>query len=224
MLQIGTKYAIEALRQDAIRRLKTVFPASLSDFRNYYGCYLEDSSRDHPFPGDTMKLKADDAIAVVELARAFDLPVLLPSALFVGAQLDLENLIYGYTDDHGKLWKLTVDDMYRCLAGQEMLRAKSMKQICFAICKERSPLCRGDNEECQETLYQEMQEKVMKLPNDAQALSRHPWIDICELTDLCQPCKTYFSDQHAASVAEVWASLPEIFDIQGLEWPVAVGK
>lgn len=59
------------------------------------------------------------AIAIVNLARAFDLPELLPVALYYCCQLSDNILVHGVTHRNGTKDQLSPEDLVRCLGGRK---------------------------------------------------------------------------------------------------------
>ncbi|KAH8101938.1 hypothetical protein BXZ70DRAFT_1063939 [Cristinia sonorae] len=212
MLQLGSKYAVEPVRQDAIRRLKAVFAADLDTFEDRSYCITTDQDMDLDF----VKVELRDAIAVVDLAQSFDLPMLLPLALYLCAQLDPKTLIFGFTDVNGKTWSLSSDNIYRVLLGLPQLRRASIVQQKFVQLQELSPEC-VSVENCKDILSQAAEDFLLALHDDANPLSGTSWLI---RMGLCFPCQGTHRVRINKEREELWADLAKIFELD-VQWPPA---
>lgn len=129
MLRLGFKYQIDHIRNEAIHLLQQCFPEDLDD---YITVHTSDLLRDNESSGCLTNIYCnhasvysahEDCIAVVNLARIFDLDSLLPAAFYACAQLSDEVLFNGYKDSRGEVWKLSSADLQRCMSGQRRLRS-----------------------------------------------------------------------------------------------------
>ena len=219
MLRLGTKYQIDHLRESAILRLQEVFPTTLETFRNSYtDCNITASP-----PNGTLCLNASieitakDSIAVINLARSFNLPHLLPAAFYICAQLQPTTLVNGVKDADGTLWKLSQSDLQRCLEGQENLRVAAFYQCRpilnstpSAACLSRSS-CLHLLQSCKANL---LKTKYITRTN---GLDGPQWI---EMLSLCQNCHDEFLASHNAQRNTVWKALPSsrFFNLH-IKWP-----
>ncbi|TCD68725.1 hypothetical protein EIP91_010009 [Steccherinum ochraceum] len=146
MLRLGTKYQIEVLRTDALRRLQNVFPSKLEKFRNSYTVEYDEELDGHSSESDTfftqaINMQTEDAITVVNLARMFDLPGLLPGAFYCCSQLCRKTIMGGYLDEDKTLHKLSQEDALRIWLAETEMRVADAKTEMFIIKAEPSPEC-----------------------------------------------------------------------------------
>lgn len=112
LLRLGRKYQVPFIADEAIRRLKLVCPGHPSSD------YLdgEDDMIDDYAQGEGAM-----AITIVNLARAFDLPELLPVALYRCCQVQTDTLIHGVALEDGTRERLSPEDLVCCLDGKEKI-------------------------------------------------------------------------------------------------------
>ncbi|TCD63701.1 hypothetical protein EIP91_005106 [Steccherinum ochraceum] len=124
MLRLGSKYQVEHVRSEAIRRLKICFPDDLSLYATRHTRYrtIEQIHVEAYCLNAPISLIHEDCISVVNFARSFDLPTLLPTALYACAQLPVATLLQGYTGTDGAVYKLSEPDILRCFRSQRLLR------------------------------------------------------------------------------------------------------
>lgn len=108
LLRLGRKYQVAFVADEAIRRLKLTCPTD-------HDVYLKLQHREMitDYEGGGM------SISIVNLARAFDLPELLPIALYRCCQLPNDMLARGVKLENGATDRLSPDDLARCLDGKE---------------------------------------------------------------------------------------------------------
>ncbi|KAK7690501.1 hypothetical protein QCA50_005599 [Cerrena zonata] len=108
LLRLGRKYQVAFVADEAIRRLKLTCPTD-------HGVYLELEHREMitDYEGGGM------SIFIVNLARAFDIPELIPIALYRCCQLSNDMLAHGVKLENGTTDRLSSDDLARCLDGKE---------------------------------------------------------------------------------------------------------
>lgn len=217
MLRLGSKYQIAFLRQDAIRRLERSFPSSLALFSNRFTINRPRSGRldayevkDVDIPGDA------SCIAVVRLARTYNLPHLLPPALFMCAQLEPSKLVGGWVDSNDVSWTLSQEDLARCLKGEKALINYSLRQQQFVIEAKPSPIC-TQGPACASNLASEAQSWLGTgiAPSDTNCLSEDTWI---EDFGCCSSCERYFKRLHNYSRETAWNNLARVFDLE-MAWP-----
>ncbi|TCD60222.1 hypothetical protein EIP91_010530 [Steccherinum ochraceum] len=221
LLRLGTKYQIEHLRQDAINRLPACFPSRLEDFafakpvEPPYGRWLYSNS-------SAMKTipRPELSIAIVNLARSYDLLYLLPPAFYGCAYLPHFTLTHGFLDSDGHRWKLSQDDLNKCLSGAEQLRkicADEHRRLFFA---KPSALC-DIKHQCTNLLEEERQflhdDDAPILAGRVSVLSDSSVMWFSSL-DLCNDCVNDFTFDHSEMRQETWCRLHAIFDLE-IEWP-----
>ncbi|TCD60223.1 hypothetical protein EIP91_010531 [Steccherinum ochraceum] len=217
MLRLGTKYQIECLRDDAVRRLGACFPSQLDTFTTLYTSELFKKGLVLRYPHDVIVLKQNHVVAVVELAQTFDLHHLLPSALYMCAQLSIDMKLNGYRDRDGRNWVLSKSTLKRCLAGEAKLRLETREQEKFVMLGESSPDCPRSSS-CERRLASTRRHRLRAMQETPNALSGSKWI---EDIGLCEMCCTYFVQKHVGHQLKVWKNLAKYFELGDMEWPVS---
>ena len=133
MLRIGTKYDVDLVRDEAVRRLRQCFPEDLDRYVTPHTSSKASESKSwsntrYCFEAST-SLSHEDCIGVINLARSFDLDDLLPAALYACAQLPKERIIEGYTNDRGEL---SVVDKKRVM-GHHKLNTMAARMYTYAF-------------------------------------------------------------------------------------------
>ncbi|KAK7690491.1 hypothetical protein QCA50_005589 [Cerrena zonata] len=114
VLRLGRKYQVSHIAEEAVRRLEFVCPPPGRNLMAYIW------SRIDTYKGGGM------AISIVKLARAYDLPGLLPFAFYMCCQLSIDKLIYGVELEDGSVDRLSLEDLARCLHGKEQIVARTV--------------------------------------------------------------------------------------------------
>lgn len=216
MLRLGTKYQVEFLKQAALVRLKKVFPTSLKDFRNLFTEWDDffTAPSGPPPPGNTaVKLSPQDAIAAVKLSQMFDIPQILPAALYICAQLRPQALVHGYKDEEGNSWKLSPPELLRCLEGQAKLRGVMPQLTRFILIGNPSTNCPCKAECMQQLSTTRLQFLKPGIISRGNILLGPKWI---ENLDICKPCKDSFLAYYCTTRERIWNHFPNYF---GLQWP-----
>ena len=216
MLRLGTKYQIYFLRADAIRRLEEYFPAQRSKFQNRWTTpgALQESEN---FTASSIQMELSHCIPTIDLARSHDLPHLLPPAFYLCSQLSLDVIFDGHIDSDGLTWKLSKEDMKRCLEGQQSLRAMAVAQKAFIIKAKESPDCRMrvvcgmylSHGRDQFLTVPAVQNEVNCLLNASSA----------KALELCSDCTRHYDEIQEASRNAMWARLAELFRLTNVTWP-----
>ncbi|TCD63689.1 hypothetical protein EIP91_005094 [Steccherinum ochraceum] len=124
LLQLGIKYEIDYLRDEALSILQTIYPPS-------YAAYLEHCQG---ALWVTERTETQDAIVVINLAWKHGLHTLLPGAFFALAKLSNKELTRA-TNGSGSsssLTTLSLSDLERCLTGRQTLQQQYTARFFFA--------------------------------------------------------------------------------------------
>ena len=130
MLTLGSKYQINPLQEEATRLLRECFPEQLEDYVTpHTSAYLHMFINHDHYPGlpksysskSAVKLEHWDCVAVVNLARKFDLDFVLPAAFYACAQMHTEDLFRAVRCSDGKAHKLSQSDLQRVVDGRAQL-------------------------------------------------------------------------------------------------------
>lgn len=224
MLRLGTKYQIDILRQDAITRLKEHFPPLLKDFRNTLtGCYNTTIYGTAPYASKAIgDLSFRDAIAVIQMARTFELYSILPPAFYVCAQLGTKESINAYQDADGITWKLSRSDLTRREEGLRKLHKEAIHMVEFAVTARTSPGCMLYNEHhgmpCKDLLAAERENSLKHIHTDyGPLIASTDWLGNLEL---CDSCQEYFASELKHRRDQVWKGLATTFDLNEVDWPI----
>lgn len=133
LLQLGSKYQIERMKTDAIRRLKTCFPDNLEDFVNARTDRdLFDNKDDSKFYQSTaLSLHFSHCRDVITLARRHDLDSLLPSAFYAYAQMKMEGIINA--DAARVMSRMSNADRARCVNGRFNLKMALRRNLLVTL-------------------------------------------------------------------------------------------
>ncbi|KII92010.1 hypothetical protein PLICRDRAFT_172166 [Plicaturopsis crispa FD-325 SS-3] len=114
LLRTGSKLDIPDMREFAVEGLCHWYPPT--------DC-VDDDPRYDISPADEIAYDIPDwlCIYMVNMAREFEVPVLLPRALYYCAQLTIAQIFNGVERDDGKVVKLRQPDIQRVIEGREKL-------------------------------------------------------------------------------------------------------
>ncbi|PSR72331.1 hypothetical protein PHLCEN_2v11779 [Hermanssonia centrifuga] len=210
MLLLAMKYQVEGISIEAIDRLEACYPFSqLPD----YDCE-QTRNRDGP----PLAIVPEDSIAVVNLARLFDLPRLLPTALYGCCQLDTSKLLDGVR--YGReLVRLSEEDVRRCFIVKDELMKKKHIMTALIMDPYTSPECSAPTQ-CrrgvQKLTWDGSQQPFWTNYNPLQLIDS--WLDKRTGKLLCSRCAPGIGTRYNQKRLEVWEELGKIFDVS--PWPV----
>lgn len=123
LFRLGSKYQVDHVRGEVLSRLERCFPTKLESWTPN----LRMATKYPP-----LTIEPQDSIAVVNLARTYDLPQLLPAALYMCCQLKPNQLVNGiYYAKTGHTEHLSKGDLTLILEGQVKLSTASVKVSLF---------------------------------------------------------------------------------------------
>ena len=120
-MRLGQKYQIGHLLESSLSYLRKYFPTTLDEWKDRTYCDM---------PG---RWRREEAIGVVNLARLTGTEAILPTAMVVCCQLDVKDLIHGFTLEDGSREKLSDEDVVRCMAAKHTLSrlASGITELAF---------------------------------------------------------------------------------------------
>lgn len=213
MLILSFKYDVQHIREEALRRLVTWFPSSLAGWDRLRRLEQED-----PLVAVTF----DDGVAVVNLARKFDLPGLLPVAFYQCSCMHLEDLLkpmkFGSATE-----MLSQNDLAIALAGVADLDELVSQLLGVFLHHAPDRVC-SDPDNCRRT----MRRLLRKLHTGCGLFSKK-WIfepaeNIPDLEALaegggcCSSCRRYIFEAFERRRRRAWARLGEIYGVK--PWPI----
>lgn len=202
------KYDVQHLCDEALHRLRRCFPAELVAWDQWF--HMRN-------PNPPVQIARRDAIAVVNLARRFDLPSLLPPALYAICQLPKASILDAVQYAEDDCEQLSSSDIRLCLKGLDILQQEHHHVQAVLTDPLTSPKCRFPDT-CRALLVQ-LPAKFMscRLLGDCDPLRDYdPWIAQIFYSmpgNLCSWCEILLQERLRRSRQAVWRALPRIFDI-----------
>ncbi|KAH8101948.1 hypothetical protein BXZ70DRAFT_86681 [Cristinia sonorae] len=211
MLRMGHKYQIASIKDHAIRRLRLHLPPRLQDFS-------ESACDGGPGEKSAIDFRSRHAIAVISLARRFELYDLLPLSFYFCSRLNPQQLAGGYTDEEGIHWSLSDEDRTRCLVGRDTIRGQCTNLYSFVFEGAVSPECSKVGKCRAELVASRTVTFIQLLPRDVRALDDCKWLR--EEFQLCEDCLEHFESLHFEERKRNWDTLAVTFDlVDVVEWP-----
>lgn len=217
LLRLAFKYDIAHIQAELLTRLGARFA---HDF---------DAWDDESGEGRLIQMRRADAIAVVNLARAYALPQLLPAALFECAQLPagelLAPVVYSRNAGPGgapDAEQLSADDVRLVLTARDALarRAAWVRRLLLDDADYEGPAC-ATGPECRAARY----ELVRELAGDADSVfhAHNPLVRVVEQVadvmdteeiHLCEACVEAMKDSQSYERRAVWKELGNILNVE----------
>ncbi|TCD59761.1 hypothetical protein EIP91_011571 [Steccherinum ochraceum] len=154
-------------------------------------------------------------IIIINLARQYDHPLVLPTAFYECAQLPLSTILSTVTDDTGMKWKLSDEDLKRVLEGRDQLAERRHYQLAMFIAPYKvktSQSCRTED-----SCITEMKETGHKLYSDWNKQHRHAVLSELDShigqRDICLSCVSMLEYAYEDHREKVWNDLVDIFDL-----------
>lgn len=214
MLILATKYDVEHVRAEALRRLRLRCYTTLAEYDAAMSFYRSKQPTRH------VTFHALDTIGLVNLARSFDLVELLPFAYFRLLLSDPADLVDRVDYGSGEFEELSPQDLRRCLHGLKMVTDMIPKKINLLTKFKPSNDCYYESDEhCHEQLT-----FAFSAINSKSHFSLHgllaPWdYRIGEvLNGICEPCKVLWITQYNVFREDTWNLLGKITGIA--PWPI----
>ncbi|KAJ3489498.1 hypothetical protein NLI96_g2079 [Meripilus lineatus] len=213
LLRLGTKYQIQHLREEAIRRLGACFPSSLKKFERIID---GPAVKQGEISCREVEITYEDAITVIDMARNLDVPSLLPPAFVACTRLPSEQLIRGVVDGCGDQSYLSKSDLILIVDAQKTLKSEALRSI-GSLLTISSPRCiknisrgRPCKREKQAILEAIWSGQVAPAIDPFTKLTR-PNLPVQDA--MCEPCWEAFHEQRQKVARDVWASLGVLFRV-----------
>lgn len=207
MLSLGTKYHVEGLRVEALKRLKSYFPAELQAFHNTVALVAthDDDESAFPLTWPITDIQLKDVFKIIGLALECDAKSLLPAAFYTAAQCPITDLVQAGSREAN----MTFAIMVRCLQGRETFIKESVAHfagIQAILDGQRcsKPSCRVD---------------LSRVPSTADVLLSAESAVAKILPTLCKSCATVVTEHWQEWRVEIWDSLGSVFSLDGLKPP-----
>ncbi|KAI0669334.1 hypothetical protein C8Q78DRAFT_978161 [Trametes maxima] len=227
LLELAHKYNIEALRDDMVLRMRTVFCHQFSVFKSSAEfIYSPEGYTERILRSTALEIvPSRDAIRSVELIRLIGETMMLPMAFYLCTLLPAATLISGSKLPNGRMAYLSPGDLAHCMEARVVLALRAYKA------RERISLFRG-TETCVSSNAHGCGpgiESVFGSPRatrDVDNVSTHALTDwgkrIKRMAWLCKSCRTGLVEENNACQRHVWEKLPEDLGLVVPGWNAAV--
>ncbi|KAM5537267.1 hypothetical protein V8D89_008997 [Ganoderma adspersum] len=206
-IRLGHKYQMSTLVEHTFDYLKDYFP-TVFDVWDKCSSYAPPS------------FITSRAIAVVNLARTYDKPTLLPSALLVCTTLKANTLVTGFQRDDGGWEKLSDDDLARCVQARSAFVTTSIGAA-IRVFNPRTAMGCKRQAQCEAELRKMLEglDGVLKRfaePCDPTRSYVKLYKDVGQR--LCWACHDMVRVREVKERRAAWVALPDLLDIKVKEW------
>nr|VWP00495.1 N/A [Ganoderma boninense] len=205
---LGHKYDMTELVAHGFSYLKTYFPTTYK---------AREQCPNYRPPA----FSAEHAIAVVNLARAFNEPALLPCALLACTTLlEPRTLILGFERTDGVWEKLSEDDLVRCMNARGMLFATSVSGAIRVFKSKPSSAC---------SRYTQCQAELQKMLEGLDGVVKR-FADLHDPTQsrlklyknigrrVCVACHEMLKERNTKEQRDAWVALPGLLGVEVEGW------
>ncbi|KAI0788374.1 hypothetical protein C8Q74DRAFT_1367103 [Fomes fomentarius] len=214
LTRMSHKYQLDAIYDECIRRLKTIFTTDFSIWQQHQGLSTSNLTV-HP----------GNAVEAFNLFRVIGRTEMLPTALYACGRLSVSELLSGSARADGTVEKLGSADLERCMQTRIQL-VKYDAQIAARFFDAQPPsscICPSTAARSA-TLQSRARAAVTDYPTllDAEPLSKHfseVAEDLAEDGVICRGCADMLKGYHFALRQRVWWQLPEIMNLDVDGWP-----
>lgn len=213
MLSLSFKYDVQHIREAALRRLCVWFPPSLAGW---------DKFRQSQGAKSSTLVNAKDSIAVINMARRFDLPDLLPIAFYQCSCMPLADLLkpIDYGNSCRDVEELSRDDLGKALHGADELDKLIAPRLYILVNFMPNAECQRRSK-CKQTARNLLRDvadlglssriSLLDISGLDAALARY---STTEVPALCSPCKRDLRGEFDAKRREVWEQLERIYSTE----------
>lgn len=203
MMMVGRKYGVDRVYNEALRRLRTISPTTLAEFDSFLHGIRSESC--------AVIFRAEDRVAIINMARSFDLPELLPFAFYICCTKANPAALAGVPSDGAESQEqLSASDLILCLQGMRSL-SDLVKDILTASMnfKQSYGPC-GKLYGCTNKFS-----TVLKAANSQDRFTPQGLLlPLEEQAALCPNCSLGVGNDYDSLRSTVWDSLEEIFQVQ----------
>ena len=206
-IRLGHKYQMSALVEHTFDYLKDYFPTTF-DVWDKCSSYAPPS------------FITSRAIAVVNLARTYDKPTLLPSALLVCTTLKATTLVTGFPREDGGWERLSDDDLARCVRAHSSFVTTSIAAAIRVFNSRTSTNCKRQAQ---------CEVELRKMLEGLDGVLKH-FAEPCDPTRsyvklyrdpgqrLCWACHEMVRVRELKERRAAWVALPDLLDIKVEGW------
>lgn len=207
LVQLGHKYRIQPVLNEGIRRMSSCFSDKLDVW----------DAANKSMGSALMSYASTDAIAVVNIARLTGVDSMLPVALYLCCQLDIDTILNGVPRADGSRVRLSPDDVVLCLERRGSL---CHDNVISALRIWRST----PSERCETRLKRGCVRVLEAVTSDwldydnsdlDHGAAMDGWDDFFENGEfeLCEPCLEMVKGRVTEERRTMWERLPQLFGV-----------
>ncbi|TCD70984.1 hypothetical protein EIP91_000482 [Steccherinum ochraceum] len=215
LLRLGSKYQVERIRDEAIRRLRQCFPEKLEDYataRTRSELFSRKIGRDY-YCNASISLAFLDCRDTIDLARSHNLDDLLPAAFHAFASAPTVDILEWGTPGG-------IQDILRVLEGRERLDHAARRNLHAAASLVSTGDCKNP-ERCRSARVSLVRQLAVHRMARNLCLLDHGMFESEFHIYVCAPCTKLRNDLWEEKRAETWSKLREYFDLPPASAPVA---
>lgn len=209
IVRMAHKYQVDAILEEALRRLKTVFTSDFDTWEQHQGMSTA-----------IVTLSTEDALEAVNLSLLTGRTEMLASAFYMCAQLDVQTLFKGVTRADGTLEQLSTYDLQRCLTGTMLLLKHDAYITTIILRADALEDCTcGSPEARHEILDRELGTVLSQLPLGVETNPIHSDFltdkidELHRFGGLCSGCATAMQAHHTKLRRDLWGQLTRFFQL-----------
>ncbi|KAJ8469024.1 hypothetical protein ONZ51_g9272 [Trametes cubensis] len=234
LLELGHKYNIEVIRQEALSRMKTCFCHSFATFRASvtFGTVVR-GSEGHRYAEMALftpvleVIPTQDAIRAVNVIRLVKQTSMLPMALYLCTMVPAATLATGVMRPDGGYDTLSQEDLIRCIDARTTLAMRTCRKretIWYSRWWRGVDAMCGSSRACREAVAVKM-----KAEREARTIfpTAHPLASLAPEIRTLSLCAACLEAMLAAEVEEtrfVWEKLPADLHLDVPEWNATLTK
>jgi hypothetical protein len=192
---MATKYEATDLREEAIARIQSCFPESLTAWDNV--------RKKQSYP---MAFDIGEEIAIVNLLRLCRVDGPIPLVLYACCQLEISTVFDGVELANGTVEKLSPEDIKRCIVGRDRLFADNEK-IIDSLWSDADTCDRHKGRADRISIVRAAQELLRNC--DPLAPISHLFTNAPK----CPECALHIKNSHRIERLTVWGGLAKKFDV-----------
>ncbi|KAK7690545.1 hypothetical protein QCA50_005643 [Cerrena zonata] len=215
LLRLGTKYKITELREEAVARLRVCFPRRLGSFINSLSMRNDAGFSCVP---DVIAMGISDVLEVINLARAHDIPDILPPAFYICSTLSPVQMVPVKTWDDDPPTLLSPKDLRRLLRGKDSLIQED-NDFMLLLRTEFRPNLKSCKQLCHRRFNAAFNSNPESLPDAGTFLVQNFWVnEVLPDKDFCVDCIEDMVEEVNRHRREIWSNLGKTFDCG--PWPL----
>ncbi|KAH8093930.1 hypothetical protein BXZ70DRAFT_372820 [Cristinia sonorae] len=219
MIRLGSKYHIEYLRADAIKRLKELFPPTLDAFVNWW---IDGKSRGltdarYPFPSKAILMAHRDCIEMLNIAQTHQLDAMLPPIFYMVSLLENEVIIGNDTDygsEETQSRTLSRETLVKIFNGHHRLRRQGVEQEELILRALPGPSCKT-----YDLCARASKDSDMRILHLASLYRMTNVLSAPTTVNVCDKCAKHYMAEWKDQRLKAWKDLAHTFELK-TEWPI----